>query len=160
MARVTAAQTIAAIDQIQSSGKSPPWTQILELVLRDADCPLGSLHLMGPTGQLELVVHRGLPPPVVDKVKLVPIGKGMAGIAAERREPVQVCNLQTDTSGVVRPGAKETKMEGAVACPMLLDGAVIGVLGVAKPFAYEFTEQEVAWLRAVGTHLARRVRQG
>jgi hypothetical protein len=44
-------------------------------------------------------------------VQIVPIGKG-TGLAAERKEPISVCNLQTDSSGDARPGAKATGMEG------------------------------------------------
>lgn len=50
---------------------------------------------------------------VLSKLSEIPIGKGMAGIAAERRQPVEMCNLQiemcnlqTDTSEIARPGAK------------------------------------------------------
>ncbi|MEQ1631034.1 MAG: GAF domain-containing protein, partial [Planctomycetota bacterium] len=82
-------------------------------------------------------------------------GKGMAGIAAERREPVQVCNLQTDASGVVREGAKLTRMEGSLAAPMLDGERLCGVLGVAKPVAYEFTDEQTAALMAVGRALAK-----
>lgn len=46
----------------------------------------------------------------------------MAGIAAERHQLVQLCNLQKDISGVARPATKETKVEGSIAVPMLLDG--------------------------------------
>ena len=133
----------------------PPFDEILAKVLARFDCPLGTIHLLGAGGDLELKAHKNLPPPVVDKVKVVPIGKGMAGIAAERKEPVQVCNLQSDTSGVVRPGAKLTQMEGSIACPMLDGETVVGVLGVAKPVPYEFTKAETELLMAVGKTLAK-----
>ena len=71
----------------------------------------------------------------------------MAGLAAERRATVQVCNLQTDTSGVAKPAAKETKMEGSLAVPILDSEDLRGVLGVAKPEAYEFDEGETAALQ-------------
>ena len=104
-------------------------------------------------GMLHLKAQRGLPPPVLDKVQVIPVGKGMAGIAAERREPVQVCNLQTDDSGVARPGAKMTQMEGSLAAPMLKDGAVRGTAhgtlpvpapGTADPAAAPFAEDPSA----------------
>jgi len=41
-------------------------------------------------------------------VERVPIGKGMAGLAAERNEPVSTCNIQSDNSGNVNAGAKQT----------------------------------------------------
>lgn len=79
----------------------------------------------------------------------------MAGIAAERGEPVQVCNLQTDSSGVVRPGARDTKMEGSIAAPMLDSaGALKGTLGVAKPVAYDFTALECDLLMKAGRLIA------
>ncbi len=79
----------------------------------------------------------------------------MAGIAAERRQPVEMCNLQTDDSGVARPAAKETKVEGSIAVPMLLDGILYGTLGVAKPVPYNFKEEEVADLLNIGTAVSR-----
>jgi putative methionine-R-sulfoxide reductase with GAF domain len=98
---------------------------------------------------LRLLAQRGIPDTIRDRVEVIPIGKGMAGLAAERRQPVQVCNLQTDTSGVAKPGARETRMEGAIAVPMLAAGTVCGVLGVAKPVVHEFSAAETALLQAV-----------
>lgn len=132
------------------------WPTLLDRVLAHFDCPVGTVHLLDPAdGQLHLAAQRGLPPPVLDKVGVIPIGKGMAGIAAERRQPVQVCNLQSDRSGVVRPGAKLTQMEGSLAVPMLDGDSLRGVLGVAKPVAYEFTAAETELLLAVAARAAR-----
>ncbi len=66
-----------------------------------------------------------------------------------------MCNLQTDASGVVRPGAKLTQMEGSIACPMLDGDKVVGVIGVAKPVPYEFTKAESELRLAVGKTLAK-----
>lgn len=147
---------LEALDELTRQTPTP-WQQVLERTLARVDCALGTIHVVGTHGDLELVAQQGLPDVVLDKVKLVPIGRGMAGIAAERREPVQVCNLQTDSSGVVRPGAKLTQMEGSIACPMLVDGEVRGVLGVAKPVPYEFTAAETSLLMTAGSMLARHV---
>ncbi|MFN3242290.1 MAG: GAF domain-containing protein [Planctomycetota bacterium] len=134
-----------------------PWDDVLAELTRYFDCPVGTVHTLDDgDGMLHLEAQRGLPPPVLGKVQVIPIGKGMAGIAAERKEPVQVCNLQTDDSGVARPGAKMTQMEGSLAAPMIRDGAVRGVLGVAKPSAYDFTREETSLLLAVGALLAER----
>jgi len=148
---------LEAIDELVRQSP-PPWQQILDRTLARMDCPLGTIHVLGAGGDLELVAQRGLPDVVLAKVGRVPIGRGMAGIAAERKEPVQVCNLQSDASGVVRPGAKLTLMEGSIACPMLLDGECLGVLGVAKPVPYEFTKAETELLATAGRELAKLVR--
>ena len=94
---------------------------------------------------------------LLDKVSKIPIGKGMAGLAAERQKPVQVCNLQTDESGFAKPGAKETKMEGSIAVPMLVGDKLCGTLGVAKPIAYEFSKAETSLLLQIGNLIARRL---
>ena len=78
----------------------------------------------------------------------------MAGIAAERREPVEICNLQTDESGVARPAARETKVEGSIAVPMILDGVLYGTFGIAKPVPYDFTKEEISELSAIGTEMS------
>ena len=135
------------------------WSVVLDRLMTHFDCPVGTVHLMGEGGMLRMAAQRGLPPPVLDKVGVIPVGKGMAGIAAERKEPVQVCNLQTDESGVARPGAKMTQMEGSIAAPMLSGDEVVGVLGVAKPVAYEFSKQQTADLMAAGRRLAERLQQ-
>ena len=132
-----------------------PWQDVLAQITAYFDCPVGTVHLLAADGMLHLHAQQGLPPPVLDKVQVIPIGKGMAGIAAERRQPVQVCNLQTDDSGVARPGAKLTQMEGSLASPMLHGDELRGVLGIAKPHAYDFSSDETNVLLEVGARIAR-----
>ena len=133
-----------------------PWEQILAAIAKHFDCPVATVHMLdSKDGMLHLRSQQGLPPFILEKVQVIPIGKGMAGIAAERKEPVQVCNLQTDDSGVARPSAKMTQMEGSIATPMLVDGNVLGVLGIAKPTAYDFSSDESELLLAIGALLAK-----
>ena len=133
-----------------------PWDEVLTRVTKHFECPVGTVHMIDSSdGMLHLRAQLGLPPFVLDKVQIIPVGKGMAGIAAERKEPVQMCNLQTDASGVARPTAKMTKMEGSLAAPMMVDGEVRGVLGVAKPSAYDFSSEQTELLLAVGALLGK-----
>jgi L-methionine (R)-S-oxide reductase len=128
----------------------------LEKVLRAFDCQAGTVHgLDSSSGMLCLRVCRGIPDTMLARIQLIPLGKGMAGIAAERREAVQVCNLQTDRSGVARPAAKETRMEGAIAVPILEGGQLRGTLGVAKPVAYEFSAAESELLMQAAAKLGK-----
>ena len=86
------------------------WQNVLSTIISSFGCTTGTLHFLdGSTSLLRLKAHQGIPEFLIPKLAEIPIGKGMAGIAAERREPVEMCNLQTDTSGVARPAAKETK---------------------------------------------------
>jgi L-methionine (R)-S-oxide reductase len=134
-------------------------SEVLNIVVEGFGCTTGTVHLFDEkSGLLRLNAQRGIPDMVLDKIQDIPVGKGMAGIAAERREPVQVCNLQTDSSGVVRPGARDTRMEGSIAAPMLSSGGALkGTLGVAKPVPYDFTAEECDLLLKAGRLIADRV---
>jgi len=68
---------------------------------------------------------------------------------------VEICNLQTDDSGVARPAARETKVEGSIAVPMLLNGTLYGTFGIAKPVAYDFTKEEISELLELGSEMSR-----
>ena len=119
-------------------------------------CQTGTVHLLRD-GVLKLAAHANIPPPLLPIIDTVPIGKGIAGLAAERREPVSLCNLQTDTTGQARPAAKTTGMEGAVAVPMLRGEDLRGVLGIAKPTAHDWTDAEKAGLLAIAAQFAERI---
>jgi GAF domain-containing protein len=113
--------------------------------------------MRGADDVLHLKASRGIPDVVRRIVERVPVGKGMAGLAVQRAEPVSACNIQTDTSGDVRPGARQTGMEGAIVVPMMKQGVAAGALGVANSGERTFTEDEIALLMEVGQSLAARL---
>ncbi len=120
----------------------------LQSILAELKADSGTVHATGADGALHLRAAIGIPEPVLAIVKIVPVGKGMAGLAAERKCAVNSCNIQQDTSGDVRPGARATGLAGSVAVPVLsADGRVLGVVGVATRAERTFTtgdEQTVA----------------
>jgi L-methionine (R)-S-oxide reductase len=127
---------------------------VLQKTIEHFGCAAGTVHwLDAASGMLKLAAHFRIPPPIVEIIGMVPIGKGIAGLAAEKREPISLCNLQTDTSGQARPAAKTTGMEGSLAVPMIVDGDLRGVLGIAKPTAYDWSEEEKSVVLAVGARL-------
>ena len=87
-------------------------------------------------------------------IRVIPVGKGMAGLAVERRAPITACNIQTDASGDVRPGAKATGLEGAICVPVLSGARAVGALGVANRAERTFTDDEQALLLDIGRELA------
>jgi L-methionine (R)-S-oxide reductase len=130
----------------------------LKVIIANFKAESGTIHMIDPKdGQLHLRASHGIPDVVLNMVRIVPIGKGMAGLAAQRRECITVCNLQTDTSGDVRPGAKKTGMEGAIASPMFDErGGVVGVLGIANRNERTFSDAEQELLVECGKTLADR----
>jgi signal transduction protein with GAF and PtsI domain len=134
---------------------------VLGLVLDHFRCSTGTIHMLDESSEmLVLRAAKGVPDIVLDRVRIVPIGKGMAGLAAERRQPVQVCNLQRDQSGVAKPVARETRMQGCIAVPMLIGEKLGGVIGVAKPVSYEFDGNEIDRLLGIGSLIAKQLSRG
>ena len=133
--------------------KSPvDWMTVLSTVLKDFECVTGTIHRTdAQTGALVLTAHQGIPPFVLDKIQSIPFGKGIAGCAAERREAVQLCNLQIDATGVAKPAARQTNVQGALAIPLInADNKVVGVLGIGKMQPYEFSDEEISQVNLIG----------
>ncbi|RYD17708.1 MAG: GAF domain-containing protein [Verrucomicrobiaceae bacterium] len=139
------------------SEPDPIYPALLGSTLSDFGCQTGTIHRTTADGQhLSLVCQTGVPEALWDKITFIPFGKGIAGAAAERREPVELCNLQQDLGGVARPDARQTGVAGSLAVPILsgVSGEVIGTLGIGKYVPYEFTDWEKARLAAVAEEIA------
>ncbi|MEP2237253.1 MAG: GAF domain-containing protein [Maribacter sp.] len=133
------------------------WDNLLKLILAYFDCSTGTLHFLDENSLLQLQSQVGIPEFLIPKLSTIPIGKGMAGIAAERRKPVEMCNLQTDDSGVARPSAKDTKVEGSLAAPLMHNDNLYGTIGIAKPVPYDFTETEMELLMQIGELISQKL---
>lgn len=128
----------------------------LAAVVRHFGADMGMIHQLNPADQhLDLVATTvGVPEPVLQAARRIPLGKGIAGETALTGKPVSMCNLQTDTSGVARPGAKVTGVQGTLCVPVLQSERVVGTLGIGVRGERTFTEAETEELLAAGRVLA------
>jgi len=146
---------MSVLDLIQPAASTGDLKEVLRLTMAHFHADTGTIHLLEGDGVLHLkAASNGIPEPVLKAVERVPVGKGMAGLAVERKEPVSICNLQTDASGNARPGAKATGMEGALVVPILMGDKAVGALGIANRAARTFTAQETAELVDIGRAVA------
>jgi GAF domain-containing protein len=122
-------------EEIESLARSQAWEEALGRILD------------------HFAAESGIPAFVLETVRCVPVGKGMAGLAVERRQPVTACNIQTDTTGDVRPGARATGLQGSIVVPILRDGRAVGALGIANHQERTFTDAETALLLRIGRSL-------
>jgi hypothetical protein len=113
----------------------------------------GTVHLVTAPDVLSLAAAVRIPEQVQQIVKTVPRGKGMAGLAFERDEPISTCNIKTDATGQVRPGARMVDARAGVALPVHdASGRVRAVVGVAFTDEKALSESELAALaRAADT---------
>lgn len=124
--------------------------QKLREAMAEFGCQTGTLH-RAEGEWLHLVAMAGVPDFLLEKISLIPFGKGIAGVAAATREPVELCNLQQDLGGVAKEDARETGVSGSLAVPILSkEGVVLGTLGIGKVMPYEFSDAEKARLAEIG----------
>jgi signal transduction protein with GAF and PtsI domain len=130
------------------------WKLVLASILTEFGCQTGTLHRSTDGKILSLVCQIGVPESLMDKISAIPFGKGIAGAAAERREPVELCNLQQDLGGVAKPDARQTGVAGSIAVPLFSrqGDRVVGTLGIGKSVPHEFTAAEKS---ALAEHAAR-----
>lgn len=110
-------------------------TTWLEAFLTARGAVSGTVHrLRASAGEpaLEIVAAVRIPEKVVAVTRTIPRGRGMAGLAWERGVAVSTCNLTTDTTGDVRPGAKGVDAKAAAALPVFdARGELRAVVGIA-----------------------------
>ena len=127
------------------------WEEALREVLNDFHSETGTIHRLDAGKQLlHLVAQAGLPPQMLEIVKTIPVGKGIAGQVVARGGPVTLCNLQTDTSGVARPGARQTGVGGVLCVPLRNGDKIVGTLGIGTRREYEYTPDETRLLEEIG----------
>lgn len=113
----------------------------------------GTVHVQRGE-DLYLTAAHNIPPNVIAIVAHVPHGKGMAGVAQVKKQPVQTCNLQTDETGNIKPGAKAVNAQAAIALPVFDEtGAVRSVVGIAWSHEAEIGAAEQQTMMAVAAAL-------
>ena len=135
---------------------------ILEKILRELlqrfRSETGTIHILdSEKNLLHLAAEVGLPPQMLEIVKTIPVGKGIAGQVVAQNKPVTICNLQTDSSGVAKPGARQTGVGGAVCVPIRRGDKMLGTLGIGTTREHEYSAAEINLLqeisRLIGAHL-------
>jgi hypothetical protein len=103
---------------------------------------------------LKIAAAVNIPPPVIRATEIIPRGKGMAGLAWERNQIVATCDLKTDQTGDVRPGAKAVDAQAALAIPVRDDaGGLRAVVGIAFLGEREFGKSDLEFFQTAAAAL-------
>ena len=84
----------------------------------------------------------------------LPIGRGFAGRIAATRQPVVIHDLERSPVEVVNPLLQEKGIRSLLGIPLVVEGALIGVLHVGSLTAREFRHSDVELLQLVGDRVA------
>ncbi len=130
--------------------------KVLSLILAHFRSETGTIHLLDREKQLlHLAAESGLPPAMLEIVKTIPVGKGIAGQTVVQQKPITICNLQTDSTGTALPGARQTGVGGALCVPLRDGETIVGTIGVGTIRPYEYTPEEARELEEIGRVIGR-----
>lgn len=116
----------------------------LEQFLREHGAVAGTVHTLDvATDTLIMQAAVNIPDKVRAVTSQIPRGKGMAGLALVREQPVSTCNLQDDKGADVRPGAKAVDAQAAVALPIRGASGVRAIVGLAFADEREFSSEQL-----------------
>jgi L-methionine (R)-S-oxide reductase len=109
---------------------------------------MGSVHLTEPAaeGEMVLVAAHNLSVSIQNGAAIAEIGKGMAGVTAQRRAPLTFADLKTDTSDIPHPQDRDSGSRGSIIVPILAadrDNEIAAVVGLGFPTPREFSEPDV-----------------
>ncbi len=90
----------------------------------------------------------------VEREFRLPIGRGFAGRVAATREPVIIPDLDNSPVEVVNPLMREKRVRSLLGVPLVVEGAVTGVLHVGTLAPREFREGDVELLQLVADRVA------
>ena len=148
--------TISALLADKTLPREATLEKVLREVLQQFRSETGTIHRLDESAQLlHLVAQVGLPPQMLGIVKTIPVGKGIAGQVAAENRPVTICNLQTDSSGVANPGAKQTGVGGALCVPIRHADTLRGTLGIGTLREHEYSAAEINSLQDIADLLGK-----
>jgi putative methionine-R-sulfoxide reductase with GAF domain len=115
----------------------------------------GTIHMKDPDRDvLLLAAHHHIPENLLEHIQEIPWGKGLAGIAAERAEPVHHGNIKLSSAPEIHTRARGCDVRGAIVVPILSGSDPVGTLGVGCNTDHTFTRHEIQWLMNFARSLA------
>ncbi|HEB89020.1 MAG TPA: phosphoenolpyruvate--protein phosphotransferase [Deltaproteobacteria bacterium] len=127
---------------------------VTDLVSKRLDADVCSIYSADPEQQsLRLASTIGLASEAVGRVEL-PIGEGLVGLAASRGEPIAIEHAKADPHYRYFPETGEERFESLLAAPLIVQGAVIGVIVIQTVEPRRFDEPDIELLQTCASLLA------
>ncbi len=127
---------------------------VTDLVSKRLDADVCSIYSADPEQRtLRLASTIGLESEAVGRVEL-PIGEGLVGLAASRGEPIAIEHAKADPHYRYFPETGEERFESLLAAPLIVQGAVIGVIVIQTVEPRRFDEPDIELLQTCASLLA------
>jgi phosphoserine phosphatase RsbU/P len=124
--------------------------RVSQLVRKVIDYEIFSILLLNEkTQELRIRFQVGYAKEFAERV-CIKVGEGVTGVAAQRREPVLVGDVSSDSRYI--SGVPNVRSELAV--PLIVKNRVIGVINLESPQPDHFTEEHKRLLMLIGSRMA------
>jgi signal transduction histidine kinase len=148
----------------QLATQARDWDELMRTIVdrttQALEVEVCSFYLADREGlRLTLAATNGLDPGQVGQVSLA-FGEGITGIAAKRREPVQVPDVTVDKRFRWVRGFDIAGLHAMLSMPLVWQEAVVGVLNVQTTQVRRFRPREVEFLRTIAALLAGIIEKG
>ena len=104
------------------------------------------------TNELSLAAHDGVSEQFVRSVGRLKLGEGLNGMVAQTGEPAYIADASVDPR-LTKMAVKEESIRSELIVPLKSKGKVMGTLCVAMHKRYEFMQDEVKTLVAIGNQI-------
>ena len=113
----------------------------------------GGVHLLDvATRHLRLYVQIGLPDQLLEQLRVLNWGEGVAGTVAATGEPKVYHDLVAEAP-MARPAAGQAGFKSLIVVPVKAKGELLGTLGLISKQALQFTPEAVEMITAMGHQL-------
>ena len=147
---------LADVAEIVSRSHDLPETlaNVTGLVSKRLDADVCSIYTIDSDQQkLTLASTMGLEAGAVGRVEM-PMGEGLVGMAAERGEPIAIEDAQSHPDYRYFPETGEERFKSLLAAPLIVQGAVIGVIVIQTVEARRFDDPDIELLQTCASLLA------
>ncbi|STX27980.1 Signal transduction protein containing GAF and PtsI domains [Legionella beliardensis] len=129
---------------------------VLATIVSRFSADVGTIHKLDKKdNQLHLVAYtHGIPENIIEGVRKIPLGKGIAGTTAQEKKPTVIGDLVTDRTDYVIPIARTAGIQGMMCVPVFDKEEVVGTISVGCVKERQFTEPEIDKLIEIGKELA------
>lgn len=142
---------VQAVSEAESSADQVG--MIVDFIQDHMGVDVCSLYLANDAGEMVLAASRGLDAGAIRNVK-IPAGKGLVGLAAQSRHPVNIADAVNHAAFYPAAGTQEEQFSSFFGAPLVKQGAVIGVLVTQSREPRVLSDEESGFLVTLGSQLA------
>src|SRR5258706_854413 len=142
---------LEVVDAVNTSrDRDTMLVRIADLVRRAIDYDVFAILLLNEkAGELRIRFHIGHPPEIVEKLR-IKVGHGVTGQSAERRAPVLVNDVASETNFI----DTNVGVRSELAIPLIVKNRVIGIMDLESREPNRFTIEHQRLLTVIGSRIA------